>query len=126
MVTSVKEWIAGADRTSPWPQAHVVVAGLGTSGFAAADALLELGARVTVIDDVDAEAMHDHARILETLGATLRLGPGSSQHLPSDADVVVTSPGWRPDESLLAARPRGTWPSGANPNWRGASCIPTA
>ncbi|MDK9293982.1 UDP-N-acetylmuramoyl-L-alanine--D-glutamate ligase [Propionibacterium freudenreichii] len=103
MVTSVKEWIAGADRTSPWPQAHVVVAGLGTSGFAAADALLELGARVTVIDDVDAEAMHDHARILETLGATLRLGPGSSQHLPSDADVVVTSPGWRPDESLLAA-----------------------
>ncbi len=103
VVSQVNEWIAQADRTSPWGQAHVVVAGLGTSGYAAADAMLELGARVTVIDDADAERMHEHATILETLGAKLRLGPGSSATLPGGTDVVITSPGWRPDAPLLAS-----------------------
>ena len=68
--------MAGADRTSPWGRAHAVVAGLGTSGYAAADALLELGASVTVLDDGDDESLHEHARILEALGARVRLGPG--------------------------------------------------
>ncbi|WP_277065370.1 UDP-N-acetylmuramoyl-L-alanine--D-glutamate ligase [Propionibacterium acidifaciens] len=94
--------MAGADRTSPWGRAHAVVAGLGTSGYAAADALLELGASVTVLDDGDDESLHEHARILEALGARVRLGPGSSARLPDGADVVITSPGWRPDWPLLA------------------------
>ena len=31
------DWIASADRLSPWREATVVVAGLGTSGYAAAE-----------------------------------------------------------------------------------------
>ena len=44
-------WLTAADGRSAWPQAHVVVAGIGVSGFAAADGLLQFGARVTVLDD---------------------------------------------------------------------------
>ena len=38
---------AGAD----WAGLDVVVAGIGVSGFAAADALVERGARVLVVDE---------------------------------------------------------------------------
>jgi UDP-N-acetylmuramoylalanine--D-glutamate ligase len=86
------------NRDSDWSGVHVVVAGIGVSGFAAADALLSLGARVTV---VDAKAENDRATVLENLGATVRLG--DSETLPADVDVVVTSPGWRPDSPLLVA-----------------------
>ena len=42
------------------------------------------------------------------LGATIRLGEGTTATLPDDADLLVTSPGWRPDAPLLAqARARG-------------------
>ena len=41
------DWLASADRNSPWSQAVVVVAGIGVSGFAAADGLLEFGANVS-------------------------------------------------------------------------------
>ena len=47
----------------------MVVAGIGVSGFAAADGLLEFGARVTVLDDAATEANADKATLLETLGA---------------------------------------------------------
>ncbi|MDI9627133.1 MAG: UDP-N-acetylmuramoyl-L-alanine--D-glutamate ligase [Acidobacteriota bacterium] len=95
-------WLTTADRLSPWPQATVVVAGLGSSGFAAADALIELGARVVVLDDSDDDVNCDKATLLEQLDATVRLGAGSSELLPADVDLVVTSPGWRPDYALLA------------------------
>ena len=36
------------------------------------------------------------------LGASVRLGPGATATLPDDVDLVVTSPGWRPDAPLLA------------------------
>jgi len=95
----VKDWIAGADRLSPWPQATVVVAGLGTSGFAAADGLLDLGAQVVVLDESDSPANTEKATVLEMLDATVRLGPGATATLPAEADLVVTSPGrcrgWR-------------------------------
>jgi UDP-N-acetylmuramoylalanine--D-glutamate ligase len=105
---SVKEWIATADRLSPWAQAKVVVAGLGTSGFAAADGLLDLGARVLVMDDSASDANAEKARVLEMLDAEVRLGHGSTDRLPEDADLVVTSPGWLPSAPLLAqARLRG-------------------
>lgn len=97
------DWIATADRFSPWPQARVLVAGLGASGFAAADALLEMGARVVVLDDSDAELTTDRGRILEVLGAEVRLGPGATARFPEGVDLVVTSPGWRPSTPLLAA-----------------------
>ena len=50
-------WLQRADRYSPWHEASVVVAGLGSSGFAAADALLEVGARVIVVDDLELRAL---------------------------------------------------------------------
>ncbi len=96
------DWIGTADRFSPWPQARVVVAGLGTSGFAAADALLEFGARVIVLDESDRTEIAERGQILEVLGAEVRLGPGSTATLPEDVDLVVTSPGWKPTTPLLA------------------------
>jgi len=95
-------WLETADRTSPWPQSRVVVAGLGASGFAAADALLELGARVVVADESESEAVADRARLLEELGAVVRLGSGATTGLERDADLVIVSPGWTPRAPLLA------------------------
>ncbi|MGQ0465993.1 MAG: UDP-N-acetylmuramoyl-L-alanine--D-glutamate ligase [Sporichthyaceae bacterium] len=90
--------ISGLGRDSDWSGVRVVVAGIGVSGFAAADALLGLGAVVTVVDGKgDAE----RAAVLENLGATVRLGDGDT--LPADVDLVVTSPGWRPSSPLLRA-----------------------
>ncbi|MDP3892619.1 UDP-N-acetylmuramoyl-L-alanine--D-glutamate ligase [Nocardioides sp.] len=94
-------------RLDEWDGVRAVVAGFGVSGFAAADNLAHLGARVTALDE-SATGKEDKARLLEVLGATVRLEPGATAVLPDDVDVVVTSPGWRPDAPLLAqARARG-------------------
>ncbi|WP_375431661.1 UDP-N-acetylmuramoyl-L-alanine--D-glutamate ligase [uncultured Friedmanniella sp.] len=95
-------WLPAADGASPWEQAHVVVAGVGVSGFAAADGLLQFGARVTVLDDSASAANADKGALLEVLGGTVRLGPGSTATLPADADLVITT-GWSPANPLLAA-----------------------
>lgn len=97
--TVTLDWINTADRTSPWPEAQVVVAGLGVSGFAAADGLMSLGARVVVLDESEAHA--DKATLLEHLDVTVRLGRGVTAELPPGTDLVVTSPGWRPTAPLL-------------------------
>jgi UDP-N-acetylmuramoylalanine--D-glutamate ligase len=99
----VTEWLAVADRTSPWDQLQVLVAGLGISGFAAAEALLHLGATVEVVDDEDTDQIRDRATLLEILDATVRVGPGATASLPDGIDLVVTSPGWSPTAPLLAA-----------------------
>jgi UDP-N-acetylmuramoylalanine--D-glutamate ligase len=79
-----------------WGGLPVAVCGLGVSGTAAAEVLLRLGARVTV---VDTRAEYGaRAAAVEALGAHVALGeadPGV------DADLVVTSPGWRPDQPYL-------------------------
>ena len=93
-------WMTLADGASPWPDAHVVIAGVGVSGFAAADGLLQLGARVTVLDDAATEANTDKGALLEVLGATVRLGPGSTATLPEGADLVVTT-GFPPSAPIL-------------------------
>lgn len=95
------DWIEQADRLSPWPQVSVVVGGLGRSGFAAADALIHLGARVLVVDDADSPANRERAKLLEFLDASVRLGPGASATLPEQVDLVIVSPGWRPDYALV-------------------------
>ncbi len=97
-----QDWIATADRLSDWSRAKIVVAGLGSSGFAAADGLLELGSAVTVLDESQADVVSDKGTLLEMLDATVRLGPGSTATLPDDTDLVITSPGWRPSAPLLA------------------------
>ncbi|GIL34074.1 UDP-N-acetylmuramoyl-L-alanine--D-glutamate ligase [Phycicoccus sp. DTK01] len=94
-------------READWAGLRVLVAGLGVSGFAAADALLERGAQVLVVDGqepADGSAMSERARILDILGARLRWGSETVSALPEEPlDLVVTSPGWRPDQPLLAA-----------------------
>jgi UDP-N-acetylmuramoylalanine--D-glutamate ligase len=101
---------AGLGRHDSWAGVRAVVAGFGVSGFAAADNLLHLGATVTALDE-KAEAPDGRAakaELLEVLGATIRLGEGATATLPEDADLLVTSPGWKPDAPLLAqARARG-------------------
>src|SRR3954464_6291300 len=89
-------------RNDSWEGVRAVVAGLGVSGFAAADNLTHLGAHVTALDESDAEDRREKATLLEILGATVRLGKGSTASLPDDVDLVVTSPGWRPDAPLLS------------------------
>ena len=102
------DWLPDADRLSPWSQATVVVAGLAASGYAAADGLLELGARVIAVDESDAPAVRERAAILTTLDAEVRIGRGATAELPAGVDLVVTSPGWPPRAPLLAqARQRG-------------------
>lgn len=96
-------------RDADWSGLRTVVTGLGVSGFAAADALLEHGAEVRVVDGQAPEPetpMAERARILEVLGAELLLGDGAETALPVPAeeiDLVVTSPGWAPHQPLLAA-----------------------
>jgi UDP-N-acetylmuramoylalanine--D-glutamate ligase len=102
-------WMTLADGASPWPDAHVVIAGVGVSGFAAADGLLQLGARVTVLDDAATEANTDKGALLEVLGATVRLGPGSTAVLPEGADLVVTT-GFPPSAAILVQALAGAVP----------------
>ncbi len=89
-------------RHDSWDGVRAVVAGMGVSGFAAADNLTHLGAAVTALDESEAGDRAEKATLLEILGATVRLGPGSTATLPEDVDLLVTSPGWRPDAPLLA------------------------
>lgn len=108
MSTDRPDWLAEADGAAPWPTSRVLVAGLGTSGFAAADGLLEKGARVRVVDEADTGMTAERGTLLETLDADVRLGAGSTAELDADVDLVVVSPGWRPDAPLLrAAAERG-------------------
>ncbi len=88
-----------------WSTTHVVVCGFGVSGFAAADTLLHLGAQVTVLDQSAPEGeAAERARLLDVLGADLRLGPEAwDGALPGGVGLVVTSPGWAPSNPVLTA-----------------------
>jgi UDP-N-acetylmuramoylalanine--D-glutamate ligase len=93
-------------RGSDWSAVHAVVAGVGVAGFAAADQLIHLGARVTVIDAADSDKQRERAEILDVIGATVRLGDGDT--LPDGADVLVVSPGLPPRAPvILAAQEQG-------------------
>lgn len=89
------DWLSHANRLSEWTQVKVVVAGLGLSGFSAADALLQYGAEVTLLDETISDDKAEKAKLLEILGAQVRLGPGVTRALP-DCDLVIASPGWFP------------------------------
>nr|WP_103563168.1 UDP-N-acetylmuramoyl-L-alanine--D-glutamate ligase [Actinomadura rubteroloni] len=87
--------------TGEWSGTRVCVAGLGVSGRAAARVLAERGARVTVVDGGDDERRRADAAELAGRGVDVRLGDGGT--LPVGTELVVTSPGWRPDAPLFAA-----------------------
>ena len=92
---------------SDWSGLRVVVTGIGLSGFSAADTLVELGARVVVVDGADTDANRAKADTLRIVGAAdVLLGADAAAALPAvdghPADLVVTSPGFRPDHPVLA------------------------
>lgn len=84
-----------------WNGKKVTVAGLGVSGIPAARVLHGLGAVVTVVNDGDDERSRAQAADLEAEDITVRLGDGAT--LPSGTELIVTTPGWRPDKPLFAA-----------------------
>lgn len=94
-----------------WSGLRVVVTGIGVSGFAAADTLIELGARVVVVDASTTAKAKAQADTLKIVGAVdVLLGEESVKVLPlidgNKPELIVTSPGWRPDQALLAAAAR--------------------
>ncbi|MCX2747976.1 UDP-N-acetylmuramoyl-L-alanine--D-glutamate ligase [Arthrobacter sp. MI7-26] len=100
---------------SDWKGLRVVVTGIGVSGFAAADTLIELGARVVVVDAATSAKALAQADTLKIVGAAdVLLGEDAVKKVPlvdgEKAELVVTSPGWRPDQSLLAAAKRAHVP----------------
>lgn len=93
------------DAGPPPEQRRVVIAGLGLAGFSGADALLRRGGRVAVVDDRDGDSQTEHGRVLELLGAEVRLG--GAPELP-DGDVLVVSTGIPLNSRwIAAARDRG-------------------
>ena len=91
--------VDGLSRDGDWTGLHVAVAGIGVAGFAAADALLSLGARVTAFDAGEGPRQQERATVLEVLGATVRLGDGLT--LPDGADLLVVSPGLPPGAPVI-------------------------
>ena len=93
-------------------QAHVVVAGIGVSGFAAADGLLQFGARVTVLDDSASSRQRREGHADRGAGRRPSASaPARPPTLPADADLVITT-GWSPAAPLLvqaAARGVPIW-----------------
>ncbi|GAA1158752.1 UDP-N-acetylmuramoyl-L-alanine--D-glutamate ligase [Nesterenkonia sandarakina] len=91
----------------PWKGLRALVTGLGVSGFAAADTLAELGARVVVVDGTDAQEKRREAETLRVVGVgDVLLGQQHLSQLPlidgELPEILVTSPGWRPDSALIA------------------------
>ena len=84
---------------------RILVAGFGISGYAVADQTMQRGAHVLVVDGADTPELRERAQILEVLGVEVRLGAEHLDGLPQDRplDLVVTSPGWRPEQPLLRA-----------------------
>src|SRR5258706_10151792 len=112
---------------------RVCVAGLGVSGPPAARVLAERGAVVTAVDSRSDEDRRAVAAYLAGLGVRVLLGPEAAATLPAGTDLVVTSPGWKPDAPLLVRAARSgvevmgdvelAWrlrpwlPSGARQQW---------
>ena len=84
-----------------WTGLRVAVLGLGVTGFAAADTLVELGARVLVLAST---ADPERSDLLSVIGAEYleqSLDDPPQQLLDLDPELVVVSPGFRPDHPLL-------------------------
>ncbi|MEV5280146.1 UDP-N-acetylmuramoyl-L-alanine--D-glutamate ligase [Streptomyces sp. NPDC052811] len=87
--------------STTWQGKRVTVAGLGVSGMPVARVLKGLGAVVTAVNEGADERSRAQAAELEAQGITVRLGDGDT--LPEGTELVVTTPGWRPDKPLFSA-----------------------
>ncbi|HEX6919728.1 MAG TPA: UDP-N-acetylmuramoyl-L-alanine--D-glutamate ligase [Actinomycetes bacterium] len=96
-------WLDDARADGAWRGVRVCVAGIGVSGAAAARVLAARGARVTAVDGRDGEQERARAVELASLGVECRLGGSAAEAVPDGTELLVTSPGWRPDQPLLAA-----------------------
>ena len=89
---------------SDWSKTKFLVFGLGVSGFAVADTLQELDAQLLVISD---KATDENRDMLEVLGIASSIGASHAANLEMLAefapDVLVVSPGIRPDNEFLQA-----------------------
>lgn len=89
-----------AERDPDLRGRSVLVVGLGVSGLAAARLACAKGARVTVNDSKPEPALGAAAREARALGAEVVAG-GHPSELALRADLIVLSPGVRPDLDLL-------------------------
>jgi UDP-N-acetylmuramoylalanine--D-glutamate ligase len=80
---------------------RVVVVGLGASGWAAARALLDLGAIVRVTEEGDSPALRERAAALRERGAEVEIGGHELD--PITADVAIVSPGIPPTSDIIKA-----------------------
>ena len=99
--------ISALCRDSDWSQLHVVVAGIGIAGYACADALMQLGARVTVVDGGAGPKQQERAEILRTLEVEVLLGYSGDA---PDCDLLIVSPGLRPSHQLITTAIAGGIP----------------
>ncbi|WP_187976195.1 UDP-N-acetylmuramoyl-L-alanine--D-glutamate ligase [Mycetocola sp. JXN-3] len=86
---------------SDWKGLRVAVLGLGKTGFSVADTLTELGAEVLVLAE---SAESDLARLVPVIGASLYtgdLGAVPAELSAHNADLLIVSPGFRPDHPLV-------------------------
>ncbi|MFM2024705.1 MAG: UDP-N-acetylmuramoylalanine--D-glutamate ligase [Actinomycetota bacterium] len=87
---------------SKWSDLRVVIYGLGVSGFSAADTLAELGCKVLV---VATKSEPEYIDLLEVLGVETFISASKPETLAKiqafDPEVVVTSPGFRPDSDEI-------------------------
>ncbi len=92
---------------SNWRNLRVGVIGLGVSGFSVADTLAELGANQLVVAE---SALAEQLDILDVLGVPYLVGPQAKPEDPDkipselvdlEPDVLITSPGVRPDSPLI-------------------------
>ncbi|MFF1556890.1 UDP-N-acetylmuramoyl-L-alanine--D-glutamate ligase [Streptomyces sp. NPDC058279] len=93
----------GSGQVTSWQGKNITVAGLGVSGVSAARALAGLGAVVTVVDGGDSEGHRARAAELEAEAKGVSVRLGDAETLPEGTDLVVTSPGWKPDSPLFLA-----------------------
>jgi len=90
---------------SDWRGLRVGVIGLGVSGFSVADTLAELGADLLVVAE---KAEADYLNILDVLGVRYLVGTEATanggvpqQLVDHKPQVIVTSPGVRPDSAVI-------------------------
>lgn len=93
------DWLR-QNRNSDWTKVNACVVGLGVAGFAAADALIEMGANVSIIDQGSGEIQQEHATVLEILGAKTFLN--YKGEIPGQTNLLVVSPGVKPSSQIIS------------------------